>query len=75
MPAKKFTRHKSSLGLGLAQHEYQLLVWHKKFGPAQNILGTVKGQGFGYPVQKLLCESVSALQKLKVDFILSGNDL
>jgi hypothetical protein len=21
------------------------LVWHKKFGPAQNILGPVKGQG------------------------------
>ena len=22
-----------------------LFVWHKKFGPAQNILGPVKGQG------------------------------
>ena len=24
-----------------------LFVWHKKFGPAQNILGPVKGQGIG----------------------------
>ena len=23
----------------------KLLVWHKKFGPAQNFLGPVKGQG------------------------------
>ena len=23
------------------------MVWHKKFGPAQNILGPVKGQGIG----------------------------
>ena len=23
----------------------QLFVWHKKFGPAQKILGPVKGQG------------------------------
>ena len=22
-----------------------LFIWHKKFGPAQNILGPVKGQG------------------------------
>ena len=25
-----------------------LLVWHKKFGPDQNILGPVKGQGIIY---------------------------
>ena len=29
--------------LGMAQYENQYLVWHKKFGPAQNILGPVEG--------------------------------
>ena len=24
---------------------YHIFVWHKKFGPAQNILGPLKGQG------------------------------
>ena len=30
-----------------ANHQYvnKCLVWHKKFGPAKNILGPVKGQG------------------------------
>ena len=28
-----------------AQYVNQFLVWHKTFGPAQNILGPVKGQG------------------------------
>ena len=31
--------------LWLPQYVYQFLVWHKKFGLAQNILGPVKGQG------------------------------
>ena len=31
--------------LGLAQNMNKFLVWHKKFEPAQNILGPVKGQG------------------------------
>ena len=31
--------------LGLPQYENIFLVWRKKFGPAQNILGPVKGQG------------------------------
>ena len=31
--------------LWLAQHVNKFLVWLKKFGPAQNILGPVKGQG------------------------------
>ena len=29
----------------MAQYVNKFLVWHKKFGPAQNILGPVKGQG------------------------------
>ena len=29
----------------LPQHVNKFLVWHKKFGPAQNILGPVKWQG------------------------------
>ena len=31
--------------LWLPQYVNKCLVWHKKFGPAQNILGPVKGQG------------------------------
>ena len=38
-----FTECKSSFYL--AQHVNKFLVWHKQFGPAQNILGPVKGQG------------------------------
>ena len=29
----------------LPQYVNKFLVWHKKFGPAQKILGPVKGQG------------------------------
>ena len=29
----------------IVQYVNKFLVWHKKFGPAQNILGPVKGQG------------------------------
>ena len=31
--------------LWLPQYVNKFLVYHKKFGPAQNILGPVKGQG------------------------------
>ena len=31
--------------LRLPQYVNKFLVWHKNFGPAQNILGPVKGQG------------------------------
>ena len=31
--------------LWLPQYVNKCLVWHKKFGPAQNILGPLKGQG------------------------------
>ena len=31
--------------LWLPQYVNKFLVWHKKFGPAQTILGPVKGQG------------------------------
>ena len=34
--------------LWLPQYVNKFLVWHKKFGPAQNILGPVKGQGIRY---------------------------
>ena len=34
--------------LWLAQYVNQFLVWHKKCGPAQNILGPVKGQGIRF---------------------------
>ena len=39
----------------LAQYVNKFLVQHKKFRPAQNILGPVKGQGIsGKTKQKLL---------------------
>ena len=31
--------------LWLTQYVNKFLVWHKRFGPAQNIFGPVKGQG------------------------------
>ena len=34
--------------LWLLQYVDKLLVWHKRFGPAQNILGPVKGQSIKY---------------------------
>ena len=34
--------------LWLPQYVNKFLVWHKKFGSAQNILGPVKGQGISY---------------------------
>ena len=37
------------LWLWQPQYENKFLVWHKTFGPAQNILGPVKGQGI-WPV-------------------------
>ena len=37
LPGKKY--------LWLTQYVNEFLVWHKKFGPAQSILGSVKGQG------------------------------
>ena len=39
-------------GLWLPQYVNIILVSHKKFGPAQNILGTVKGQG----IREIFCE-------------------
>ena len=39
--------------LCLPQYEHKFLVWHKKFGPAQNVSGPVKGQGMCLIVLKL----------------------
>ena len=41
-PARPLIAIESKLSLCLLN---KFLVWHKKFGPAQNILGPVKGQG------------------------------
>ena len=41
--------------LWLPQYINKFLVWHKKFGPAQNILGPVKGQGISAS-SKTLCQ-------------------
>ena len=47
----------------LPQYVNKFLVWHKKFGPAQNILGPVKGQGIRFPFicvgQSILCQIMS----------------
>ena len=34
--------------LGLAQYKNHYLVWHKQFGPAQNISGPVEGRGIRF---------------------------
>ena len=34
--------------LWLPQYINKILVWHKKFGPVQNILGPIKGQGISF---------------------------
>ena len=40
---KAFVRHKTQFCWKQCVDKF--LVWHKKFGPAQNILGPIKGQG------------------------------
>ena len=39
--------------LWLPQYVNTFLVWHKKFGPAQNILGPVKWQGINHLAQNV----------------------
>jgi len=38
-----------------AQYVNKFLVWHKKFEPAQNIMGPVKGQG----IRNILRQSIN----------------
>jgi hypothetical protein len=53
VPAQKLNLLYENHLFGLAQEVWdwhntyvnQFLVWHKQFGPAQNVLGPVKGQG------------------------------
>ena len=40
--------------LWLLQNVNIILVWHKKFGPAQNILGPVKGQGISMKIENVI---------------------
>ena len=35
----------------------EFLVWHKKFEPAQNILGPVKGQGIRNDAESLISDT------------------
>jgi hypothetical protein len=43
--------------LWLPQYVNKFLVWHKQFGPAQNILGSVKGQGMKWlPIFGNFCD-------------------
>ena len=48
VPAQKNNFTEFKLSFFLAQHVNRFFVWHKKFGPAQNILGPAKGQGISY---------------------------
>ena len=45
--------------LWLAQYVNKFLDWLKKFGPAQNILGPVKGQGIFHKFATFLYFSIS----------------
>ena len=51
--------------LWLPQYVKKFLVWHKKFGPAQNSLGPVKRQGINekYPYYILRCMYICTLQR------------
>ena len=51
--------------MGLAQYVNQFLVWHKKFGLAQNVLGPVKGQGIkGQGISKFsFCDSAKVFEE------------
>ena len=45
--------------LWLAQYVKKILVWHKKFGPAQNIFGPVKGQGISFFFAELFLKTTT----------------
>jgi hypothetical protein len=52
--------------LRLAQYENKFLVRHKKFRPAQNILGPVKGQGISlYCFIVLIIIEIMTLEPVK----------
>ena len=53
----------------LPQYINKFLVWHKKFGPAQNILGPVKGQGINF----LKIKFIYSEKATKIDEILTVN--
>ena len=54
--SKKFFSYcAGTKSFGAAPNAIQFLVWSKKFGPAQNILGPVEGQGTR---QRILIASV-----------------
>ena len=44
-----------------------ILFWHKKFGPAQTILGPVKGQGITLPVLTRRCSLIFNIEFLFSD--------
>ena len=58
--------------LWLPQYVNNFLVWHKKFGPAQNILGPVKGQGISYKLwqsQTFCARQKDDLHSVKLIFV------
>ena len=72
MPAQKlnllYENHlwSGTKNFGLAQYVTQFLVWLKKFGPAQNVFGPLKGQG----IRRLNVHlNVHARQKLLIFFV------
>ena len=69
--------------LRLPKYVNKFLVWHKKFGPAQNILGPVEGQGIKslfYPKAKklvmcLLCHHVYLILMWRLECLMSTSEM
>ena len=55
--------------LWLPQYVNKFLVWHKKFGPAQNILVPVKGQGMNKFASQYICRASYQIE-LQIRFLL-----
>ena len=58
--------------LGLAQYVNRILVLHKKLGPAQNILGPIKGQGIRPPKCFLSITKLEKLQDVVMFIVYTG---
>ena len=53
-----------TISFGPAQYVNQYLVWHKKFGPVQNILLPVEGRGINVGEEYLSIQQVKMLNSI-----------
>ena len=60
--------------LGLAQYVNRILVLHKKLGPAQNIVGPIKGQGIRPPKYFLSITKLEKLQDVVMFIVYTGKN-